>query len=292
MSKNNLHRFLFKHLNIRGQHLHLTDAWQALIKDRHYPPLLTQLLGELTAISVMLANGMKHTGKLTLQIIGKGPITLLVIEVTHDLKIKGIAKTQGPLPKQATLDTLLNSGQILVTLDNDQTQTLYQSHVPAQGKSVAEAFQTFMTQSDQLDTQLWLAADNQAAAGLLLQKMPETDTTAQDQDGWHRINLLANTLKPKELLTLDCQTLLHRLFHEETIELFPPQTVQYQCRHDKAKIDAMLLSLGQKEIEAILEKEGEIVIHNEMCNQYERYNKEAIQNLFAKAQIDTTQTKQ
>lgn len=285
---NQIHRFLFKDFGIRGEHIRITHAWQEMIKDRHYPTVLTQFLGELTAISVMLASGIKHKGKLTLQMMGEGPITLLVVEVTHDLKIKGVAKTKGTLRDEATLEALLGSGQILVTLENEDTHTLYQSHVPREGKSVAEAFETFMTQSDQLKTKLWLTADTQAAAGLLLQKMPETDK--QDADAWSRITHLASTVKSEELLTLEASELLHRLFHEETVELFTPQEVAYACPHDKSKIDAMLLSLGREEVNAILEKEGEVVIHNELCNVHERYSKADIEALFAAAENSSEAT--
>jgi molecular chaperone Hsp33 len=282
---NTLHRFLFKDLAIRGQHIRLTDAWQCMTQDRHYPPVLTQFLGELTAVSVMLASGMKHQGKLTLQIMGEGPVNLLVVEVTNDLKVKGVAKTNAELPalSEATLDALLGKGQILVTLENLDTDTLYQSYVPREGKTVAEAFEAFMTQSDQLETKLWLHADEHTTAGLLLQKMPETDE--KDSDAWNRITHLASTVKPEELLNLEAIELLHRLFHEETVELFDPQEVRYECPHDKGKIDAMLLSLGREEVDKILEKEGEIVIHNEMCNQHERYGKEDIDQLFSEAEM-------
>ncbi len=287
---NHLHRFLFKEHNIRGEHLRLTNAWQEMIADRHYPPVLTQFLGELTAVSVMLASGMKHRGKLTLQMMGEGPIRLLVVEVTHDLKIKGVAKTQDSLPENASLKELMGSGQILVTLENDDTNTLYQSYVPQEGESVAEAFETFMSQSDQLPTKLWLAADEQAAAGLLLQKMPDTDE--KDADAWNRVTHLASTVKSEELLSLKAEDLLHRLFHEETVELFPEEVVQYECLHDKAKIDAMLLNLGREEVNQILEKEGEVVIHNEMCNRHERYNKEDIDQLFTEAEMAQVQTRE
>ena len=285
---NHLHRFLFKEHNIRGEHLRLTNAWQEMIAERHYPPMLTQFLGELTAVSVMLASGMKHRGKLTLQMMGEGAIHLLVVEVTHDLKIKGVAKTQEALPDHASLKELIGSGQILVTLENDDTNTLYQSYVPQEGETVAEAFEAFMSQSNQLPTKLWLAADDQAVAGVFLQKMPDTDE--KDADAWNRITHLASTVKTEELLSLDAQSLLHRLFHEETLELYPEQSVTYECLHDKSKIDAMLINLGREEVNQILDKEGEVVIHNEMCNRHERYSKEDIERLFAEAEMTQAQT--
>ena len=279
MSVNAVQRFLFKELNIRGQHIQLQDSWQAMIKDRHYPQPIVKLLGELTAISVLLANGMKHQGRITMQIQGSGPITLLVVDVTHDLKIRGVAKTNREITTESTLDELLGDGQILMTLENTQTQHHFQSYVPREGDSVAQAFETYLSQSEQLPSKLWLAANEQSLGGVLIQKMPETD--GHDEDGWDRVLHIATTVKEEELTTLDSEALLHRLFHEELIELFEAEEVLYECPQDKERVTNMLLSLGEEEVRKVLEEQGEIVIHNEMCNYHLRFNKDDIDELFS-----------
>ncbi|WP_040725880.1 Hsp33 family molecular chaperone HslO [Thiomicrorhabdus sp. Kp2] len=279
MSVNAVQRFLFKELNIRGQHIQLQDSWQAMIKDRHYPQPIVKLLGELTAISVLLANGMKHQGRITMQIQGSGPITLLVVDVTHDLKIRGVAKTNKEISTETTMDELLGDGQILMTLENTQTQHHFQSYVPREGDSIAQAFETYLSQSEQLPSKLWLAANEQSLGGVLIQKMPETD--GHDEDGWDRVLHIATTVKEEELTTLDSEALLHRLFHEELIELFEAEEVLYECPQDKERVTNMLLSLGEEEVRKVLEEQGEIVIHNEMCNYHLRFNKDDINELFA-----------
>lgn len=280
MSMNAVQRFLFKELNIRGQHIQLQDSWQAMIKDRHYPQPIVKLLGELTAISVLLANGMKHQGRITMQIQGSGPITLLVVDVTHDLKIRGVAKTNKEISIETTMDELLGDGQILMTLENTQTQHHFQSYVPREGDSVAQAFETYLSQSEQLPSKLWLAANEQSLGGVLIQKMPETD--GHDEDGWDRVLHIATTVKEEELTSLNSEALLHRLFHEELIELFEAEEVLYECPQDKERVTNMLLSLGEEEVRKVLEEQGEIVIHNEMCNYHLRFNKQDIDELFAK----------
>ncbi len=278
INNNYIQRFLFKDLNIRGQVIQLNDAWQSMLKDRHYPPVMTKLLGELTAFSVIMATGMKHTGKITLQIQGSGPITLLVVEVTHDLKIRGVAKTNETVAQQASLDELLGDAQILVTLENTQTNHHFQSYVERVGDTMIDAFENFLSQSEQLPSKLWLSATSDALGGVLIQKMPDTDE--RDSDGWNRIYHVSRTVTDKELTQLEPEALLHRLFHEEQVELFEAQPIQYECPQDKERVDAMLLSLGEEEARKLLKEQGEIVIYNEICNFHVRYGEAEINALF------------
>lgn len=280
---NTIKRFLFKDLDIRGQHLQLDDVWQQMIEDRHYTPALTQVLGELTIMTIMMANGLKHPGKVIIQIQGEGPVNLLVVEATHDLKIKGVAKTNRALTNESTLDELLGNGQILMTLENTMTDSLFQSYVDREGGTVSEAFETFLTQSEQLPSKLWLAANEQGIGGVLIQQMPASEDKHEDDidgDAWNRITTLADTLKTEELVSLDSETLLHRLFHEEVIELFEPKAIEYNCPKDSAPIENMIRSLGEEEARKLLEEQGEIVVHNEMCNFHVRLNKDDLDRIF------------
>lgn len=282
MSNNAIQRFLFKELNIRGQHIRLQDSWQAMTQDRHYPESIIKMLGELTAMSVLMANGMKHKGRVTMQVQGSGPITLLVVDVTHDLKIRGVAKTNKAITTEATLDELLGDGQILMTLENTQTQHHYQSYVPRDGETIADCFETYLSQSEQLPSKIWLAANAEHLGGVMIQKMPETD--GYDEDGWERVVHLTTTVKDDELSALPAAELLNRLFHEETLELFNAEEVVYECPEDKERVTNMLRSLGEAEVRSILEEQGEIVIHNEMCNFHIRFNQDDVDALFAEEQ--------
>jgi len=282
MSLNAVQRFLFKDLNIRGQTIQLESSWQKMLQERHYPKVIVELLGELTAVSVLMAHGMKHKGRITLQIQGSGPISLLVVDVTHDLNIRGLAKTNQTISDQTTMDELLGDGQILMTLENTQTHHHFQSYVPREGNSVAEAFENFLSQSEQLPSKLWLSANEHALGGLMLQKMPDTDN--HDEDGWNRITQLGSTVTEEELIHLSAEALINRLFHEELVALFDANEVEYVCPKDDTKVLNMLRSLGEEEVRRILEEQGEIVIHNEMCDYHSRFTKEDIDTLFAESQ--------
>lgn len=279
----NIRRFLFKELNVRGQHIQLTNAWQEMIAERHYPAVIINLLGELTAVTTMLAAGLKHQGKVTIQIQGTGPVNLLVVEATNELNIKGVAKTNDKLKTEIKetqdLNQLLGDGKILVTLENQLTDSVFQSYVPREANSIKGIFEDFLTQSDQQPSKLWLAADETGIGGVLIQKLPASKNI--DADGWNRVEILSDTLTNQEIISLDSETLIHTLFHEELIELFDGTDIQYHCPKDKTKIETMLLSLGKEECLKIIEEQGEIVIHNEMCNFHARYQQQDINNLFA-----------
>ena len=262
-----LHRFLFEHLPIRGEIVHLDSVWQSVIERHDYPPVLKKLMGELCAAAVLLSATLKLQGSMVLQIHGKGAVKLLVVECTGDLELRATAKWEGDLA-QGILQDLVGDGRFVITLDPKDGNQAYQGIVALEGDTIAEILQNYMTRSEQLETRLWLAADDKVAAGMLLQKLPEKDES-HDVDAWGRAGQLADTLKPEELLQLPADELIHRLYHEEDIRLFEAQTIVFQCACSRENVGRMLQMLGREEVGSILAERGEIEVHCEFCN--ERY---------------------
>lgn len=257
-----LHRFLFENSPIRGERVHLDASWRTVVERHDYPPVLLQLMGELTAAAVLLAATLKLQGSLVLQIQGKGAIKLLVVECTGDLELRATAKWEGEL--QGTLPELVGDGRFVITLDPRTGSQAYQGIVELKGETVAEILQHYMSRSEQLETRLWLAADEHGASGVLLQKLPEQES--QDFDAWTRVTKLAETLQRDEMLQLPTAELLHRLYHEEDVRLFEAQAVSFHCGCSREKVGAMLRMLGREEIEGILAEQGSVDIHCEFCN--------------------------
>lgn len=275
---NQITRFLFKDLNIKGQIVQLDHAWQEMIAERHYPEALADLLGQISLVTLMLANGLKHPGKVTIQVQGQGPVNLLVVEASETLQLRGVAKTNRTLMNESTLEELLGGGRMLVTLDNEITGKVFQSFVPRQGNTLSDCFESYLSQSEQLPSKIWLGTQDQAIGGVMIQKMPTTDQ--QDEDGWDRICHLSQTITPEELTQLNTPELLSRLFVEEDIQLYEAAEIAYHCPQDRSKVENMLRTLGKKEALRILEEQGELVIHNEMCNYHERFSLNDILTLF------------
>jgi len=257
-----LHRFLFENAAIRGERVHLDASWRTVVERHDYPPVLQQLMGELTAAAVLLAATLKLQGSLILQIQGKGAIKLLVVECTGDLQLRATAKWEGEL--HGTLPQLVGDGRFVITLDPKSGAQAYQGIVALEGETVTEILQHYMSRSEQLETRLWLAADENGAAGMLLQKLPEQES--RDADAWTRVTKLGATLQRDELLQLPTAELLRRLYHEENVRLFDAQPVSFHCGCSREKVATMLKMLGREEIDGILLEQGGVEIHCEFCN--------------------------
>ena len=261
-----LQKFLFEHAPIRGEIVRLDAVWRSVIERHNYPPILRDLMGELCAAAALLAATLKLKGSLVLQIHGKGAVKLLVVECSGDLEMRATAKWEGELP-HGSLRDLVGDGRFVITLDPKDGKQAYQGIVALEGESIAGILRNYMTRSEQLETRLWLVANEKCAAGMLLQKLPE-QPDALDVDVWDRASRLADTLKPDELLTLTAGELVHRLYHEEDIRLFDAQTVIFHCTCSRENVANMLRMLGRAEIDSIIEERGDVEVHCEFCNQH------------------------
>ncbi len=275
-----IQRFLFEELDIRGRLVCLSGAWRKMVDARGYPAPVAALLGETAALGVLLGANQKSTGRITLQVRGSGPISLLVLECTSDLKIRGMAHHAAESAAAAhTVRELLGDGRFALTLDSDASEQLYQSIVPLEGETLSQTFAGYLARSEQVEAFLLLRADGQAACGLLLEKLPGAD--ARDPDGWNRMTRFAATLGLPETLDAQPYELLTRLFPEELLRVYTLLPVEYHCPYDEEKVRDMLRSLGRAEVEAILAEKGEVRIRNEMCNHEYRFDAQAVANMFA-----------
>lgn len=286
MKKDTLQRFLFDEAPVRGALVRLDESWHEINARHDYPPVLRDRLGELAAAGVLLAANLKFDGQLILQIQGQGALKLLVVEVNAAARtLRATARWDGDLPAEADLASLTGNGQCVLTLDPRQPGAEpYQGIVALEGGSVASLLAHYMERSEQLDTLIVLAADTHCAAGLLLQKLPDG---SGDPDGWPRARELAATLKPEELLTLSADDILYRLFHQEAVRAFDPETVAFQCSCSRERVGGMLHMLGRDEVGSILSEQGSVEIACEFCRQKYVFDEEDAAELFAGPQDPT-----
>lgn len=269
--------FLFEQLDIRGIWVQLDQTWRDMITGRDYSLATTHLLGEMAAVTALLAANLKQPGRLTFQLRGEGEVKRLVMICNEHLQLRGMAH-QSPELASGALNEVLGEGYLTITLEGPDMRQPYQSQVPLQGDTLSGIFEHYLMQSDQQAARLWLAADTHIAAGLFLQALPGAAT--RDEDGWNRIQILADTLKPAELLQLGSIDLLARLFPEEDVRVYDPRPVVWHCPEDWAKIGTMLRSIGRSECEAILHDVGEVHVHDDICNRDYRLNAQDVAQLF------------
>ena len=303
-----LHKFLFDGLPVRGMVVRLTDAWTEILRRREsnsttgaYPQPVRQLLGEMVAAGALMQSNIKFDGALILQIFGDGPVKLAVVEVQHDLSLRATATINGDVVAEAGLASMVNvhnQGRCAITLDPQSRfpgQQPYQGVVPLFGdhreklEKLSEVLEHYMLQSEQLDTTLVLAADDKVAAGLLIQRLPLEGVgnlagiQAEDREAqigvnedYNRIAVLAASLKREELLTLDVDTILRRLFWEEKLSRFEPlqgnMGPRFSCNCSRERVGSMIFGLGADEAQSILAERNEIEVACEFCGVQYRFD--------------------
>jgi len=271
-------RFLFEELDVRGALVRLTGVWRKMCEGRDYPDAVRRLLGELTAVAVLVGCNLKQPGRLTLQVQGQGPVRLLVIDCTAALGIRGMAMFS-PQVHDVPVPALLGDGRLFLTLQSEIAAQPYQSIVPLRGETIGTIFEHYLEQSEQQPARLFLHAAGEYAVGLFLQKLPGAD--ARDADGWKRVESQAATVSAVELAALPSEVLLTHLFPEELLRVFRVRPVTYDCPEDWAKVRNMLRSLGRAEVENVLREQGEVVVHDDICNRDYRLGPEDVAALFA-----------
>jgi molecular chaperone Hsp33 len=273
-----LQRFIFEHAPIRGEIVRLDSTFRAVLERKEYPRAVRDVLGQFMAAAALLVTTLKFKGQMILQAQGEGPVTLLVVECTSHRAMRALAHWHGEV-RPGSLAALLGNGKFVITIDPEGTRERYQGIVSLEGETVAHALEHYFATSEQLQTRLWLAADETQAAGMLLQKMPGSHFT--DADAWNRATVLGATVKPEELLTLPARAIVRRLYHEEDIRLFANEPVSFRCSCSRERVESVLRMMGEAEVKSIIAERGNVVVDCEFCGaHYEVDAVDAVQ-LFA-----------
>jgi molecular chaperone Hsp33 len=291
-----LQKFIFDNAAVRGELIDISATWRDVLSRRDYPAPVKKVLGQMTAAAALLSANLKFNGSIVMQIHGDGPVNLLVVECDADLRLRATAKLVdgAEVADDANLTALVNAhgkGRFVITLDPADKmpgQQPYQGIVPLDGDEVATVIENYMLRSEQLDTKLWLAADDNVSRGLLLQKLPyhggkAEATPLNEEDAletWNRAVILGSTLKEQELLETGIDVLIQRLFWEETIRVFDPLHPQFHCSCTREKVGNMLKMLGRPEVESVIEEHGVVAVNCDFCGQHYEYDKVDCAQLF------------
>jgi molecular chaperone Hsp33 len=252
-----LQRFIFEGVPVRGEIVHLDATWRAVL-DRHaYPEPLRAAIGELMAAAALLSATLKFTGSLIMQVQATGAVKLIVVECTSEQTMRATAKWDGELPASGFRE-LVGNGRFVITIAPTGAKQTYQGIVDLEGPSVAAMLEHYMRTSEQLETRLWLAADSQQAAGMLLQRVPGAEEA--DPDVWNRAVKLGETVTAGELLKLPARQVIRRLYHAEDIRVFEARVVSFRCSCSRERVVNMLRLLGRQEVKSILDERAAVEV--------------------------------
>lgn len=281
-----LQRFMFEHANIRGEIAHLNETYQAIIQQHPYPPMVKQLLGQALVSVILLTGSIKFEGNISLQFQGDERLPLLLVQCNHLLDVRGYAKY---CKEDETVDyhAAFLTGKMMLTIAQDNQTQPYRSVVPIVSGHMSDNLMHYFAQSEQISSRVWLAANDEQASGMLLQLMPSQDTqpdgqTQQREEFWEYAVQIGQTITEHELLTLDNETLLHRLYHETQLRLYPARALRFQCRCNEERVKQALLVLGEKEVQALSQEKKVIDIRCDFCNKNFTFDAIDVAMLFRK----------
>ena len=219
-----------------------------------------------------------------------------MVECQPDLSFRATAKLRGDalINADAGWRDLVNAGGLgrcAITLDPGRSPAAtqrYQGIVPLQGSSVAEALEAYLRQSEQIESRLWLAADQSAASGMLLQRVARNSNLGaeQDEDAWRRTTLLSNTVSAAEMLENSAEEMVRRLFWQEQLEQSTAMTPRFSCTCSRRRTGHMLIQLGRDEIDSILAEQGAVSVTCDFCNALYSFDPIDVEQLFATGSTD------
>lgn len=283
-------RFIFDDSDTRGELVTLERSYAEVLAKHPYPEPVAQLLGELMAAASLLVGTLKFDGLLILQARSDGPVPMLMIECSSEREIRGLARYDADkIAPDATLGDMMPNGVLALTVDPVQGQR-YQGIVDLDGDTLSECFTNYFVMSQQVGTRFWLYADGRRARGLLLQQLPADRLKDEEERAasWQHITTLAGTLTADELLGLDNETVLHRLYHEEQVRLFDVQRLRFRCSCSRDRSGNALVSLGLEDARQLLvENGGSIEVDCQFCNERYLFDAADITQLFVGAGVDT-----
>lgn len=288
-------KFLLEDRSVRVSAVELQDVWQAALLRQTHAPAIEHLLGELMGAAALLTSSIKFDGSLLLQLQGQGSVRLIVVECRADMSMRATVRAGSePLADEEGLRDIINpdgQGRFSVIINPPKTeagrlQQPYQGIVSADTENVAQAIEQYMTQSEQLDTRLWLHVSSECVRGLMLQRMPvsggiDSTTAEQALETWEHALALCSTLTPQEMAETDIETLLQRLFWERPVISLETKDAHWHCGCTRERVQTMLKSLGRTEVDDILDKESIVEITCEFCAERYTFDAQQVADLFA-----------
>lgn len=275
-----LYRYLFQNRAVRGEWVRLNNTFTETLNTHHYPKAVQNLLGEMMVATSLLTATLKFEGTITVQIQGDGALKMAVVNGNDKQQLRALAKVEGEISENMTLHEMIGNGVLVISIIPEEGER-YQGVISLDKPTISECLEDYFARSEQLQTHLFIRVgefDGKAVAGgTLLQIMPDGTGTPED---FEHLSTLASTIKEEELFGLPAEKLLHRLFHEETVEVYPPQETEFKCGCSRERSGTAIMLLPELEVDAMLvEKNGVIDIQCECCGTQYFFDGNAIEAL-------------
>ena len=281
--------FNINDVSITGRLIRLDNTIDTILSKHLYPKDVSGILAESTALACLLSSSIKYDGLFTLQIQTDGAVSLVVVDVTTDGKIRACArfdkekieKIRNPnekfkLQDHETLEAphWLGKGHLAFTVDQGKSTDLYQGIVELNGKDLSECALKYFKQSEQIETylKLYITYDNGwKSAGILLQKLPEHKDV---EDKWEEAVVFAQSLAKEEIFNDDLSSIeiLNRLYHNNDLRVSQTKEYAFSCRCSREKLQETLSTISGEELYKMTEN-GKITAQCNFCSELYSFDK-------------------
>ncbi len=296
--------FQLDNSDIRGRVARLDGALESVLKQHEYPPQVEALIAEATLLTAMIGQTIKLRWKLSLQIRGNGPVSMIATDYygpTEDGESARVRAYAG-YDKDAEFDgkdpfSLIGEGFFAILIDQGEGMVPYQGITPIAGTSLSDCAETYFAQSEQLPTRFQLSFGKSTlpgegaawrAGGVMLQMMPKASPSVQGEGGsgeggllahqdllnddegenWNRANHLLDTVETLELIgpQVAPTDLLIRLFHEEQPRVFDPQPIRFGCTCSEQRVRESLSIYTADDLADMITDDGVITADCQFCS--------------------------
>jgi molecular chaperone Hsp33 len=280
---------------VRGRVVRLGPALDTILGDHDYPPAVATRLAEIITIAVSLAGALKYDGVFTLQIQGKGPISLVVADVTSEGHLRAYARfdEERLAAADATLTGHFDKAYLAFTVDQGSGTDRYQGIVDLEGDTLAESARIYFERSEQLATAFALTVHppenghGWRAGAAMIQRMPTGPQSpiliaSEAEEVWNRSSILLKSLRDAELVdpVISPARLLYRLFHEDGFTTSPEKPLLAKCRCSAERVRGTLRTFPRTEIESLKDENGEVVVTCEFCKARYHYSATDLDELY------------
>ena len=270
-----LHRYLFADVAVRGELVNVSHTLQAIFEGHDYPSAVKKLMAEMLVTTSLMTATLKFEGDITVQLQGEGPLAMAVINGNDKQELRGVARVRAEIDDNATLAQMLGQGYLVITITPAKGER-YQGIVALEKPTFTECIEEYFLRSEQLPTRLIVRNNAQGAAGILLQVLPSED---KDGEALTHLATLATTVTEEELIDLPANDVLWRLFHQEEVTVYDPQPVQFKCSCSRQRCGEVLKTVSVEEIDAILAEDGKIDMHCDYCGSHYLYDAVDVANI-------------
>jgi molecular chaperone Hsp33 len=277
-------RFWLESAPARGVVARLDESVLRALRDHEYPIAVRSVLKQMAGASMLLASNLKQPATVVLQAQGNGDVPLLCVEATQALTFRVYANVRERA--QLAADTPLaqmvdrgNAGRFILTIDPDVGQ-MYQGIVSMEHSTVAENLQSYLSNSQQTDTRVWLREDGDAIEACLLERLPDRASNDDTKD-WDKVVAAMDATFAQPFMPFPYAEWLNFTFASEDVRVHPAQAVTFACPCSIERVLNALKLVGEDELMPLVEANGQIDTQCEFCGKQYVVDRPTVTALFA-----------